>query len=255
MAPRADGDRAIALEAPDHPRPHVQKRPHLCGHLSEDRLGRGSRGDGGGHAPERRLLRRQAPVALLARAQAILPGHLLGHVLHRPHVPRRPPGPILGHRIAVAVDDPDRSVGADDAADDVDGGGRLDAGGDGELDPLAIVRVDRCEEHVEALDGVLRQAEDAGELDRPFDLTGVDLPGPAPDGGDALRLRQMRFAAGEALGRVDALGDVLEHPPDARRMPLVVAVDDLAAADDVPDRPVRPHDPVLDLVLVALARS
>jgi hypothetical protein len=152
----------------------------------------------------------------------------------------------------VAVDDPDRSVGANDAADDVDGGGRLDAGGDGELDPLAVGRVDRCEEHIEALDGVLRQAEDTGELDRPLDLTGVDLPGPAPDGGDALRLRQVRFAAGEAFGRLDALGDVLEHPADARRMPLVVAVDDLATADDVPDGSVRPHDPVLDLVLVAL---
>ena len=57
-----------------------------------------------------------------------LPRQPLGHVLHSPHVLRRPPGLIPGHRLAVTVDDPDRYIGAHDAADDVQRGRILDAG-------------------------------------------------------------------------------------------------------------------------------
>src|SRR5690606_3677518 len=93
---------------------------------------------------------------------------------------------------------------------------------------LAVLRVEEPEVVLErGLEVPRPEAEDPVELVGPRDLVGGDVPAPAPDAGDLLRLPELLFARAELGLGLALLGDVAEGEDDgsgspfARGAPLV----------------------------------
>ena len=133
----------------------------------------------------------QQAVAFLAFAQRRLRGLAVGHVLADAEHLHRLSGVVADH-FAGASQDADFTIRTDDALVEPERAAGLQYAGNCAADPLAVVGMDAFEVVLEGAAKLARpHAVDVVDLLGPTDLAAADVPRPAAEVGEALRLQQV----------------------------------------------------------------
>ena len=193
-----------------------------------------------------RLRDRELPSDRVARFAVALESPLLGHVLRRSE---QLDGltVVAEHDLTVRFDHAQLAPGPHDRVLVTERLACRDRSLHEELHPFAGLGMDAIEKCLEArLQGRRIEAEDAIQLLGPGHHACADVPLPASDPGELLRLRELALALGDGLSRALSPGDVLDLGDRVARLSLVVA-DERDVEQPPDDAAVGPQIALLEL--------